>query len=227
MQKLLSFLVIPSLVLISTPFAEASSWVDNDRYYPAPNTYPAQESAAATSRRKASSRQYSRPRDLRPFSPDSNNVSLQVGQTFLMGDLGTYDDALGFSGNYTYGVSRLMAFESSLSYSNHSEGKYSMLSLSGGGRMNLAHYDRITPYVNGGLGFYKPSREIASNASISATLFGLYVGAGADLALTPEMFFGAALSYTNAFGTTKDTSVGPVSLGGAYTTFQARVGYTF
>jgi len=226
MKNFLSFLLIPTLVLASAPLAQASSWVDDDRYQPAPNPYPSQE-AQGRSRRRTSSRDHQRPRDLRPFSPDSNNLSLQIGQTFLMGDLSNYDDALGFSGNYTYGVSRLMAFESSLSYSNHSEGKYSMLSLSGGGRMNLAHYDRITPYVNAGLGFYKPSREVGPNASISATLFGLYIGGGADLALTQEMFFGAALSYTNAFGTTKETSVGPVGLGGAYTTFQARVGYTF
>lgn len=207
---------------ISIP-AMASSWVDDDSWQPTPSSSPAR--ASGTSRKSAARSQ--RPKDLRPFSPGSNNLSLEIGQTFLMGEHSAYDDALSYTGSYTYGVSRLMAFESALSYSNHSEGKYSMLSLSAGGRMNLSYYDRIIPYANAGLGFYKPSRELNENASLSATLFGLYLGVGADLSLSPEMFFGAALTFHNAFGTTKNTSIGPVSLGGSYANFLARVGYTF
>lgn len=215
-----------ALALIVALPAQASSWVDESQAWnpPAPSSSKRTQNS---SKRSVSASEYQRLKDLRPFSPDSNNVSLQIGQTFLMGDVSSYDDSLGFSGNYTYGISRLMAFDSTFGYSNHSQGKYSLLSLMAGARMNLTYYDRVIPYLSGGLGFYKPSREIGPNANLSATLFGLHVGAGADLSISPEMFFGAALTFHNAFSNTRQTSSGPVNLGGSYTNFVARVGYTF
>ncbi len=223
-----NFYTLTSILTLAlvTPSAHAGSWVDESQNW----NPPAQTSSKRTqnsSRRSISASEYQRLKDLRPFSPDSNNVSLQVGQTFLMGDLSSYDDALGFSGNYTYGISRLMAFDSTVGYSSHSQGKYSLFSLMAGARMNLTYYDRVIPYLNAGLGFYKPSRDITEKSTLSATLFGLHVGAGADLSISPEMFFGAALTFHNAFGSTKQTSSGPVNLGGSYTNFVARVGYTF
>jgi len=223
--NLYTFTSILTFVLF-TSSAQAGSWVDESQNWNPPTQSSAKRSQNS-SRRSVSAREYQRLKDLRPFSPDSNNISLQVGQTFLMGDLSSYDDSLGFSGNYTYGISRLMAFDSTLGYSSHSQGKYSLVSLMAGARMNLSYYDRVIPYLTGGLGFYRPSRAITDSSTLSATLFGLHVGAGADLSISPEMFFGASLTFHNAFASTKQTSSGPVNLGGSYTNFVARVGYTF
>lgn len=168
-----------------------------------------------------------RRKDFTPFSPASNNLSLDIGQIFLMGDLSSLDDALGIQGTYTYGVSRIFAFESSLGYSNHSSGKYSMINLLSGMRLNLSNYDKVIPYINGGLGFYHPSRQVNNLGSNSATLFGVHAGGGADLILSPEMYFGASLNYHNLFSGTQNTPAGPVNLGGSYVNFMARVGYSF
>jgi opacity protein-like surface antigen len=210
--------------------AMAGSWTDDDNswktaspYYYGDSTAPVQKDGYKyqSTRRRPKVRD----RELRPFAPDSNNVSLDIGQNFLVGS--DYQDSIGLQGTYTYGVSRLLAFSSALGYSSHSEGAYSKLALTVGPRLNLASYDRIIPYVNGGLGFYHASREVSTTSSISGTMFGVNFGGGADLQLTKETFFGASLAYHELFGTKKDTSIGTIDLASNYVTFMAHVGYSF
>ncbi len=163
-----------------------------------------------------------------PFAPGSNNVAIEVGQVFLMGDLATnYEDNLGVRLHYTYGVSDMFGFDSSLGYSNHSEGRYSMTSLLTGLRTNLTWFDRVIPYAVFGLGFYKPSIEINETSSVSQVLFGLHLGPGVDLQITDELFFGASLSFHDVFGATKRTANGIQELGGTYTDFLVHAGYSF
>jgi opacity protein-like surface antigen len=184
-------------------------------------------SAPSQSIRRTSSTIFDDRSRISPFSKDSHNLALELGQVFLVGDASKYSDSLGTRVNYTYGVSELLAFESTLAYSSHSEGKYSQLSLMSGVRMNLSNYDQMVPYVNAGIGFFRPSKDIDEKASYSATLFGLYAGAGLDLKLSKEFFFGPSIQLQNAFGTSRDTTVGRVSLGGSSINFMARAGYTF
>ena len=162
-----------------------------------------------------------------PFSKDSHNLAVELGQVFLVGDASRYTDSLGMKLNYTYGVSELLDFESSLAYSSHSDGQYTQVNLLSGVRMNFANYDQMVPYMDAGVGFFHPSKEISDNASFSATLFGLYVGGGLDLKLSREFFFGPNLQLQNAFGTSRETSAGRISLGGASMSFMARAGLTF
>lgn len=150
--------------------------------------------------------------DVSPYSPGSNNLALDVGQVFLMGDLTkNYNDSLGTQVHYTYGVSDLFGFDSSLGYSEHSDGRYSMTTLLTGLRMNLSWYDKVIPYAIFGLGFYRPSYKDAnaqsptlldpnpsnSSSSISAVLFGIHAGPGIDLELNKNLFFGASLTLHN------------------------------
>jgi len=102
-----------------------------------------------------------------------------------------------------------------------------MLNLLGGMRLNLSNYEKVIPYLNGGLGFYRPSRQISNVGSTSATLFGVHVGGGADLIISQEMYFGASLNYHNLFSGNRTTATGPIDLGGSYINFMARVGYSF
>lgn len=205
------------------------SWVDEENYYRVSvprgrDLLRDEEDSQYRSEKRA-------PRRLAPkaaaFRPGSNNLALEVGQTFLMGDLSRYENSLGYNLRYTYGVSNMFAFDSSLGFSNHSEGRFSKWHLNGGVRLNLASYDRIIPYLNAGLGFYRPSREIGTDVNLSSTLFGLHAGGGANLLLSKETFFGAQLNYHNIFGSSKLTSSGPVELGGAYVDFLVHAGYTF
>jgi hypothetical protein len=172
-----------------------------------------------------------------PFAPGSNNLSLDVGQVFLMGDLATqYNDDIGAQLHYTYGVSNLFGFDASLGYSRHSEGQFSMTTLLTGLRTNLAWYDKVVPYLVFGLGFYRPSYQMllsdgsggGTNSSVAPILFGVHLGPGIDLALSEQIFFGASLTFHDVFGSNR--SIGnnrTLDVGGTYTTFLLRAGVTF
>lgn len=204
-------------------FAQSSSWGKN-------RNNAEEEAVAAKKKRSDSDDDYtpsSHKGNLEPFAPGSNNLSLQIGQIFLMGKLGgAYEDSLGFRLNYTYGVSDLFGFNAALGYSEHSEGELSILSMNAGVRMNLNWYDKIIPHAIFGMGFYRPSEGTGGN-SVSAIVFGLYAGVGVDLQITHRLFFGASLTYNNMFSSRKSTPSGPRDLGGSYTAFLVHAGLTF
>jgi len=165
------------------------------------------------------------------YAPGSNNVALDVGQVFLLGQMGNnYADSIGYQAHYTYGVSDLFGFDSSLGYSSHSDGQFSMMSALTGLRMNMAYYDRVVPYTIVGLGFYKPSYTITSggvDTTSSSVLFGLHAGAGVDLLLTKQMFFGAAITLHDVFGSNQQVANSTESMGGTYASFLIHMGTSF
>jgi hypothetical protein len=163
-----------------------------------------------------------------------------MGQVFLMGGLTKYSDTIGGQIHYTYGVSDLFSFDSSLGYSQHSDGKYSMATALTGIRLNLAWYDKLVPYLAFGLGFYRPYFEDStvpaipttnggsSPASITSLLFGIHAGPGIDLILSKNIFFGAGLTFHSMFGSSKTWGNGtPLNIGGSFTSFLLHVGATF
>jgi hypothetical protein len=160
-----------------------------------------------------------------PFAPESNNVALGMGQVFLMGDLGAkYQDNLGLELQYTYGVSEIFGFSANLGHSSHSQGKFSQTTLVSGLRANLSWFDRVIPYASVGLGFYKPSVEFSDLTSASPVVFGVHLGPGVDLQLTDQLYFGAAITFHDMFGTKAIGPNGPVEIGGTYTSFLLHVG---
>lgn len=172
--------------------------------------------------------------NIAPFTPGSNNLALDVGQVFLMGDLSRYSDSIGSQLHYTYGVSDLFGFDTSIGYSEHSDGKFSMMTLLTGLRTNLSWYDKVVPYVVFGLGFYRPSYQqstpgpTGNTTSVSPVLFGVHLGPGVDLELTKQLFFGAALTFHDVFGSTRVNAAGtPIEVGGTYTSFFLHAGVTF
>ncbi|MEO5969504.1 MAG: hypothetical protein ABIQ95_06220 [Bdellovibrionia bacterium] len=179
--------------------------------------------------------------DISPFSPGSHNVGIDLGQVFLMGDLAKYSDCIGSQLHYTYGASDLFGLDTSIGYSEHSDGKYSVASLLTGMRVNMTWYDKVVPYALVGLGFYRPTYKDLSSAvgatgaapladlsSISAFLFGIHFGPGIDLQVSRNFYFGAALTIHDMFGTAKTYSNGaPLMVGGIYTSFFLHAGFTF
>jgi hypothetical protein len=207
-----------------SPASAMAAWSNKPAWANNPGTANA-ESAAP--RRPAPAYRESRNR-ISPFAPESNNVSLAVGQVFLMGDLANYSDAIGAEVQYTYGVSEMFGFQSSLGYSSHSDGKYSMGTLLTGVRANLSWYDKVIPYAVVGLGFYKPRMQFEDLSSVSPLLFGLHLGPGIDLQLTRDLFFGAGLTFHDIFGNDEKLANGRVqSVGGTYTTFLIHAGISF
>lgn len=217
------------IAIALSPFAQAASnW--NDRPSWATRSYPAKEEGSE--KRKATV-QASRERvvdsNISPFSPGSHNVSIDVGQTFLMGDLGSkYSDSIGWQAHYNYGVSDMFAFDASLGHSSHSESKFTMTTLLTGVRMNLAWYDKVIPHLDFGLGFYRPSYTFSERSSMSPVVFGLHLGPGIDLELSKQFFFGASLTFHDMFGGNRNAPGGErVDVGGSFTRFNLRAGMTF
>ena len=171
-------------------------------------------------------------RKLSPFEPGSNNVALDVGQVFLMGNLADqYEDNIGWQIHYTYGVSDVFGFDTSFGYSSHKDGEFSMASLLAGLRTNLSWIDRVIPYVVFGLGFYRPDyvvRDSGNDVSITPILFGLHLGPGVDLQVSQNLFFGTSLVFHDIFGTKRTLESGKTEeIGGTFTSFLLHAGFTF
>lgn len=211
--------ILIAFVALESGASAASTWSRQP-------TAPAPAAADSGSIRKARPAKESR-YSFAPFAPESNNVSLAVGQTFLMGDLAKYSDSIGTQLQYTYGVSEMFGFNAALGYSSHSDGKYSQTTLLTGLRTNLAWFDRVIPYAIFGLGFYKPRIALDELTSTSPVVFGLHLGPGVDLQLTDQLFFGAGLTFHDIFGTTQTTVRGPIDVGGTFTTFLVHAGVAF
>ena len=226
------FGVLGVLLLTSSTSFAGSSWTS-------PNTYSAYEGQGPSGndsyqQQQASRRQMER-RNLAtsPFSPESQNVALGVGQIFLMGDTASkFENALGYQLDYTYGVSRIFGFTSSLGFSSHDQegaqvgvkNSYSQVNLQTGLRANLNSFDQVVPYAKAGLGFYRASQSITPAESVSALMFGIHIGAGLDLHLSNRAFFGADLTLHDVFGSTERATSGLIDLGGSHTSFTAHVG---
>jgi hypothetical protein len=217
-------------------FTSRESAASNGSSWQNQPAWAAGDSGNAPSSHKSASSKDRYSGNISPFAPGSNNLALDVGQVFLMGDLSSrFNDSIGSQLHYTYGVSDLFGFDTSIGYSNHQEGNFSMASLLTGLRTNLAWYDKVVPYAVFGMGFYRPSFSITSgsgtsaqNETISPLLFGVHMGPGVDLELTKQLFFGAALTFHDAFGTTKVTASNQkIDVGGTYTSFFLHAGVTF
>ena len=206
----------------------SSSWSSKPDWFKASNSYS----------NKGNGQNNTRPYDpsaraAAPFSPGSNNLALDIGQVFLMGDLGkTYTDSLGFKVHYTYGVSDLFGFDSTLGYSSHSDfsltNDLSLTSVNAGLRVNLAWFDKIVPYAAVGMGFYRVGyTSLELGTSISPVLFGLYIGPGVSLVLTDSFFFGAGLTFNDIFENTRTRQDGTVMpVGGSFSTFSLNAGFS-
>jgi hypothetical protein len=197
-----------------------------------PNSSIASDSSNNVTSAKKKSLQQDDDSDLEPYAPGTNNLALDVGQVFLMGNMGNnYSDAIGTQLHYTYGVSDLFGFDSSVGYSSHSDGQFSMATALMGLRTNLSYYDRVVPYSIFGLGFYKPSYTYQTSTgqdSLSPILFGVHLGFGVDLLISHRIFFGSALTFHDIFGgDDRQTPAGPIAVGGTFTSFLVHLGYTF
>jgi hypothetical protein len=220
---LLGFLV--SIVHAPNVFAATEGWTQQPGW-----TAPSQYSSTYSS----ASRQNKSP-PITPFAPGSNNISIDLGQVFLMGDLSSdYSDNLGFRLSYTYGVSDIFGFEANLGHSSHSNGGFSMSHLNAGLRTNLAWFDRIIPYLSFGLGFYRPGYTFtttgtnSNEASVSPILFGIHLGPGVNLQLTNRLYFGTSLTFHDIFGTETVKPDGTkLEAGGTFTSLLIHAGMSF
>lgn len=170
-------------------------------------------------------------REISPFAPNTHNIAIDVGQVFLMGDMASnYSNAIGFRAHYTYGVSEMFGVDSSFGYSNHSSGRFSLMSGQAGLRVNLTFFDKIVPFAVAGLGFFRPSFDIPTEngvENIAPVAFGLHISPGVHLEVTSRLFFGISLQLQTLFNSRHTLSNNrPVEIGGTYTSFFLHAGFT-
>ncbi|MBL6990760.1 MAG: outer membrane beta-barrel protein [Bacteriovoracaceae bacterium] len=176
----------------------------------------------------------SKPHRAQPRIPDGtrkHSVGLGVGQTVLLGDFRHVAvDSITFDVIYSYSASHSFDMIANLHYSKHSfkSGYVKLPALVVGIKARLFHLDSFSPFVVGGLGFYRPRlrREIGSQGWVTSTAritFGFHFGGGVDLKLNEHYTIGVLGQYHDPFdvkqeiGTDIEGSYFKLLITGSYT----------
>ncbi len=170
-----------------------------------------------------------------PSAPSSelnrHSVGLGIGQTFLFGEFkDSGEDSITADLFYTYSASYSFDMFANLHYSKHSFGK-SYVQLPGlvaGIKAKMFQFDSFSPYILGGLGFYRPKIKrpidgemVTSDAKIT---FGYNFGAGADLRLNEHYAVGLLAQLHNPFDVHQEVGT---DIEGAYFKLMLTGTYTF
>lgn len=142
---------------------------------------------------------------------NAHSFGIGLGETFLAGNFRKHgEDSITFDGYYDYSASYTFDLLVNAHYSKHSnQEEYvttqgAVLSI----KTKLYQFDAFSPFVLGGLGFYRPKvkRYISPNSSDKTliesegkTAFGMNLGLGADLKLNNLFSVGVIGHYHNPF----------------------------
>jgi hypothetical protein len=160
-----------------------------------------------------------------------HTIGIGIGQTFLLGDFRKHgEDKITWDVLYSYSASHSFDFAAGFHTSSHKhQGKKTETTgLTLGIKAKGFQYDNFSPFLIGGVGFYRPrvTRDVAGEMvrSDSKTTFGLNVGAGCDLRLNRHFSVGLLFQYHDPFDIKQDK--GP-SVEGSYGKFLFTTSYTF
>ena len=153
---------------------------------------------------------------------NEHSFGIGVGETFISGDLSKYgNDSITIDGFYSYSASYSFDFITNFHYSNHQneKQKVGLRSLNFGIKGKFYQYDSFSPYLIGGLGFYRPrvtqyTDDGELKQSESKTAFGIHAGLGAPLRLNRMLTIGLLGQFHNPFDITQDN--GEKSVTGRY-----------
>ncbi len=224
----LPLLLFLSLTLPLSSAHAGSSWKSEPDWVRDDRDASAEHDDTPTTKRSTSREKR---RSVSPFSPGSHNISVDIGQVFLLGEMASnYSNSIGARLHYTYGVSEMFGFDASGGYSNHSNGQFSLASAQAGLRVNLSWYDRVVPFAVAGMGFFRPSFDIPTETGIenvAPIAFGLHFGPGIHLELTQRLFFGASLQFQTLFSSRHLLSNNrAIEVGGSFSSFFLHAGFT-
>jgi opacity protein-like surface antigen len=161
---------------------------------------------------------------------DPHSVGFLIGEAWPSGQIGgNIDGAVAPGLFYEYAASDVFSLYASGMKSNHDDGQLKLLSTDLGFRANLVYYDKLTPFVDFGMGLYFVNKIVGvANETASKTLFGMNLGLGADLDLSNRFFVGMMLSIHQMFsGATTLPVNGRTELSGRYAGFFLRGGVRF
>ncbi|MBP9681677.1 MAG: hypothetical protein KBD76_09755 [Bacteriovorax sp.] len=141
-----------------------------------------------------------------PGAIHKHSIGVGIGQTFLRSDMADNgNDKITPDIYYTYSASYSFDFVANAHYSSHTflnrESTIKGLALAVKGKG--FQFDAFSPFVLGGLGFYLPSVKRPQGNDIVETrkqlVFGVNVGAGAELRLNSDVVVGVIAHYHDPF----------------------------
>lgn len=159
-----------------------------------------------------------------------HGAGLMVGQVWPSGDIGN-----GLDGNvapgifYEYGASDVFSLYAQVVPSSHNDGVLKMTATSVGMKANIVYYDKLAPYVMVGAGLYFVDREVgAARERAKKAVFGVHLGAGAELDLSEMYFIGLQFDIHSLFaGSTQLPINGKTEISGRTAGFFLRGGIRF
>lgn len=137
---------------------------------------------------------------------ETHSVGVGIGQTFLKSDFGRAgEDKITWDLYYQYRASHSFDFIANFHTYKHKFGntftKTEGLAL--GIKGHVFKFDNFSPYILGGLGFYRPRmKRIVDDVAVtskSKTTFGWHFGPGAELQLNRHFSAGVLLHIHNPF----------------------------
>ncbi|MCK5883257.1 MAG: outer membrane beta-barrel protein [Bacteriovoracaceae bacterium] len=140
-----------------------------------------------------------------------HTLGIGLGQTSLFGEFKDRgEDQITADLYYTFSASHSFDMFANLHYSKHDyrSNYVTIPGLTTGIKARLFQFDAFSPYVLGGMGFYRPKMKRTVEGKIQTTeakiTFGLNAGAGADLRLDEHFSVGVIAHYHNPFDVSQD-----------------------
>lgn len=160
-----------------------------------------------------------------------SSLGIGIGQNFLLGDFADLgEDAITFDLFYSYRASYSfdLLINAHFSEQDFNRTEVSLLGLAASIKSHLFHLDSFSPFLLGGLGFYRPEVTrvidgalVESEAKIT---FGANAGAGVDLKLNDNYTVGILAQLHAPFRIKQDTQP---AVTGMYSKLMLTAFYTF
>jgi hypothetical protein len=166
-----------------------------------------------------------------PGGINKHSIGVGIGQTFLFSDFQN-NGGNSITGEliYSYSASHSFDFVVDLHLSTHEyqDKETKLLGIVPAIKSKLYQFDSFSPYVIGGLGFYRPQlkRYIGNTLVLSEakTVLGYSFGGGGDLRLNDHYTVGVLFQYHNPFDVKQDSGE---DVEGSYAKLLLTLSYTF
>jgi len=204
-----------------------NSWAQNNR----PSIKDLTKKETPQTESKVEEQSYSPVASEVPGGINKHSIGLGIGQTFLFSDFESNGEN-GITGEllYSYSASHSFDFFLDLHYSTHDfqDKQTKLFGIVPAIKSRLWQFDSFSPYVLGGLGFYRPQlKRYIGNSLVESeakTVLGYSFGAGGDLRLNQHYSVGVLMQYHNPFDVKQDSGE---EVEGSYAKLLFTVFYTF
>jgi hypothetical protein len=146
-----------------------------------------------------------------PGKANEHSIGVGIGQTFLRGGFEENGyDSITVDLYYGYSASHSFDAYTNLHYSTHKylSQRVALTGLAFGIKAHAYKFDSFSPFLLGGLGFYRPKLTRLIDGTLLETnsklAFGTNLGAGVELRLNPKAGVGIIAHYHNPFDIRQD-----------------------